>query len=225
MIDRLKGLIVHPDITFREIAREPHFLLPWLLSSALLALPMIAAVHRIGPVRLFGPMVALVEINPDLADQPVEVLYGAVTRLFEIIVVVTPFVAIPLTAVSILPMLPILRGKAGFRPLMAVTAWAALPPAMGMFVTTMMVLAVSDPTKLTLGSLTPFDLGVLIPARISPLLHNILSTVEFFSAWSVYLLLEGIAAAAGVGFRRAFLWLALPLIAFTWIVAAVLSML
>jgi hypothetical protein len=108
---------------------------------------------------------------------------------------------------------------------MAVTAWAALPPAIGMFLTVMVVLAVRDPAKLSLGSMTPFDLGVLIPARISPLLHNIASTMEFFSAWSVYLLLEGIAAAAGVSFRRAFLWLALPLIAFAWIVAAAFSML
>jgi hypothetical protein len=225
MVDRLKGLIVRPNIVFAEIAREQHFLWPWLLSSFLLALPMIAAVHRIGPVRLFGSMIALVEINPDLADQPAEVLYGAFTRLFEFLVFLVPFVTIPLTALSVKPMLPFLRGQATVRALMAVTCWAALPPAIGMCVTAVFVLAVGNPAQLTLGSLTPFDLGVLIPARISPLLHNIASTVEFFSSWSVYLLLEGIGAAAGVSFRRAFFWLALPLILFAWIVAAVLSML
>jgi hypothetical protein len=108
---------------------------------------------------------------------------------------------------------------------MVVTAWAALPPAVGMCLTGLLVLAVRDPAKLTLDSLMPFDLGMLIPAGISPLLHNIASTMEFFSAWSVYLLSEGIAAAAGLSFRRVFLSLALPLLGFCWIVAAVVTML
>src|ERR1035438_4137852 len=112
MIERLKSLIAHPETAFVAIAREPKFLLPWLLSSVLLAAPMIAAVHRIGPVRLFGSMVALVEINPDLADQPAEVLYGAVTRLFEFFVIIVPFAAIPLTAVCMIPMLSFQIGRA-----------------------------------------------------------------------------------------------------------------
>jgi hypothetical protein len=225
MVDRLKGLIVHPEATFLVIAREQQFLLPWLLASALLAAPMIAAVHRIGPVRMFGSMVALVEVNPDLADQPAEVLAGGFTRLFEAFVIIVPLVAVPLTAVCLIPMVRFLRGKSSLRPLMAVTAWAALPPAVGMCLTAAVVLVVRDPAQLSLDSLMPFDLGVLIPARISPLLHNIASTLEFFSAWSVYLLCEGIAAAAGTSFRRVFLWLAFPLLAFVWIVAAVFSML
>ena len=225
MVERLKSLVVHPHIAFAAIARDQRFLLPWLLSSVLLAVPMIAAVHRIGPVRMFGSFVALVEVNPDLADQPAEALYGAVTRIFEFFVIAVPFVAVPLTAACMIPMVKTLRGKAGFRPLMAVTAWAALPPAVGMCLIGLLVLAVRDPAKLTLDSLMPFDLGILIPARISPLLHNIASTMEFFSAWSVYLLSEGIAAAAGLSFRRVFLSLALPLLGFCWIVAAVVTML
>jgi hypothetical protein len=94
-----------------------------------------------------------------------------------------------------------------------------------MCLTGALVLAIRDPAKLSLDSLMPFDLGVLIPARISPLLHNIASTLEFFSAWSVYLLSEGIAAAAGISFRRVFLTLALPLLGFSWIFAAIASML
>jgi hypothetical protein len=230
MLERLRDLIVRPDVAFREIARRPKFLMPWLLSAFLFAFPMIAAVSRIGPVRLFGNLVALVEINPLLADQPQELLYGAMERLFDLVVILTPLVAIPLTAASILPMLPTLgarvpRPGAMFRPLLAVTAWASLPPAAGMFATMMIVLAVRDPKTLSLGSLTPLDLGILIPARWSPVLHNILSTMEFFSMWSVYLLMEGIAAAAGVSFRRTFVWLALPLIVFAWILAACLAML
>ncbi|GEM_PF-6523019 len=231
MIERIRDLIVRPELAFREIARDPKFLTPWLLSAFLLAFPMIAAVQRIGSVRLFGNVIALVEINPLLADQPQEVLYGAVEHLFDFLVIITPLLAIPLTAACILPMLPTLGTPRGtrlgtlFRPLMAVTAWATLLPAAGMCVTMMIVLAVRDPQTLSLGSLTPFDLGILVPASFSRVLHNIASTMEFFSMWSVYLLMEGIAAAAGVSFRRTFLWLALPLIVFAWIVAAVLSML
>ncbi len=224
MIDRFKSLIVHPESAFIEIAREQRFLLPWLLASLFLAAPMIAAVQRIGPVRMFGSMLALVETNPDLADQPAEVLAGALARLFEFFVILVPFAAIPLTAVAVIPMFPFLGGKAAWRPLMAVTAWAALPPAVGMCLTVAVVLAVRDPTKLSLDSLTPLNLGVLIPARVSPLLHNVASTMEFFSAWSLYLLCEGIAAATKASFRRVFFWLALPLLGFVWIVAAVFSM-
>jgi hypothetical protein len=229
MLERLRDLVVRPEVAFRDIARNPKFLAPWLLSAFLFAFPMLAAVSRIGPARLFGNIVALVEIDPLLADQPQELLFGAVERLFDVLVILTPLLAIPLTVACLLPMLPTLglpRGTrlgALFRPLMAVTAWAALPPAAGMFVTVMIVLAVRDPKTLSLGSLTPLDLGVLIPASWSPVLHNIASTMEFFSMWSVYLLMEGIAAAAGVSFRRTFVWLALPLIIFAWIVAAVLA--
>lgn len=225
MISRITGLILRPAATFAEIVREPHFLAPWLLASLLFAAPMIAAIHRIGAPRLFGSATAILQTQPDLSEQSPEAVAEAMALLFQFVIVLTPIVGIPLTAVCVIPMVRAMHGRAGFRPLLAVTAWATLLPAMGMCLTAAVVLLLRDPAKLSLDSFAPLNLGVLIPARVSPLLHNLGSTLEFFSAWSVYLLSEGIAAAAGIGVRRVFLALALPLLVLAWLIAAAAAML
>ena len=65
---------------------------------------------------------------------------------------------------------------------------------------------------------------MLVPERFA-LAHNIASTLELWSAWSVYLLSHGIAAAGGVSFRRIFLQIALPLIFVAWTLAAIMAVL
>ena len=221
MIARLTGVTIHPAATFAEIAREPTFLAPWLLASLLFAVPMIAAVQRIGPARLFSTAASLARLQPELADYPAEDLAAAIALLFQIVVVFAPVVAIPTTAVCLMPFA---RG-ASARQLIAVAAWAALPPAVGMGLTAMLVLVFRDPARLSLESLAPLNLGVLIPASFSRVAHNLAATLEFFSAWSVYLLSEGIAAATGMGLRRALLVLALPLLILAWLIAGAAAML
>ena len=217
MFDRIVGLTLHPAATFTEIARDPEFLsaclLPTLLSAVLFATPMLVAAHRAGMGRLLGGV------------QGLEDFVDAITLLFQILVILTPLIAIPLTAVCLIPMLKAMRGAAPFRPLLAVTAYATLPPAVGIFITAFVVMLLRDPAHLTLESLDPLNLGLIIPATFSSLLHNIASTIELFSAWSVILLSHGVAAASGLSFWRIFLAIAVPLILCAWALVARTAML
>jgi len=217
MFDRITGLTLHPAATFAEIVRAPRFLeaclLPTLLSTVLFALPMLFAAHRAGMVRLLGNA------------QGLEDFVDAIALLFQILVILTPLIAIPLTAVCLIPMLRAMRGAAPFRPLLAVTAYATLPPAVGIFVTAFVVMLLRAPANLTLESLDPLNLGLIIPATFSAALHNIASTIELFSAWSVVLLSHGVAAASGLSFWRIFLAISVPLILFAWTLAALAAML
>jgi hypothetical protein len=213
MIGRIAGLTLRPAATFVEIARAPEFLAAWLVSSVLFAAPMLVAAHRIGMIRLLGNAEGL----EDFAD--------AIALLFQFLVIVTPLVTIPLTAVCLIPMVKAMRGTAPLRPLLAVTAYAALPPALGICITALLVMVVRDPAKLSLESLAPLNLGLLIPAKLSGVLHNIASTIELFSAWSIVLLSHGVATASGLSFWRVFLALAVPLILFAWALALLAAML
>jgi hypothetical protein len=212
MIRRIVGLTRHPSDTFREIVREPRFLTPWLLSCAFFVTPMLVAVHRIGITRLLGNLKEL------------EGFEDSVTLLFQFLVVATPIIAIPATALCLIPMIAAMGSTAKLRPLLAVTSYATLLPAAGVCVAAFFVL-LRDPAKLSLESLAPFNLGVLVPATFNSVLHNIASTIELFSAWSVLLLSHGVAAASGLAFRRVFLALALPLILVAWVLAALAAVL
>lgn len=212
MIRRLIQLTLHPSAAFDEIVRQPDFVPPWLLTVVFFALPMLIATRRMGILRLLG--------NP----QGIEDFVDALAVLFQLMVVVVPAIGIPLTAACLIPMIKAMHGQAAFRPFLAATAYASLPPSIGICFVSFLVMIFRDPSKLTLESLAPLNLGLLVPARFGAA-HSVASTIELFSAWSVVLLSHGIAAASGLSFWRVFLALAVPLILFAWILAFLAAML
>ncbi len=219
MIQRLLGVMWEPEAAFTQIAREERFLAAWLLAVLFFAAPILVLVHRAGPMQLFGAAVKLVQNAPELAEEPPEVLADSLALLFRFFAFAVPIVAIPLTAICLLP----LAGNAKVRPLLAVTSYATLAPAIGLCLTGMIVIATRDPSRITFESLAPLNLGAIV--RGPAVLHNIASTLEVFSAWSVYLLAHGVAAAGGLPFRKVFLSLALPLIFAAWLLAALIAVL
>ncbi len=221
MIRRIGGLISRPAEEFAEIVRKPTFLAPTVLTTALVVGLLFFAVQRIGSARLFGNAAKALETQPELAGQPREIIAEALAIVVEGFALLAVPIAIPLTALSLLPLVWGLGGTAKFRPMLGAVAWAGLPPALGGFLTGAAVLILRDPAHLSFESLMPFNLGILVPGK---LVHTFAGTIEAFSLWSLVLLAYGAAAASGLSFRKCLLSIAPPVFIFIWILIAIAAM-
>jgi len=108
--------------------------------------------------------------------------------------------------------------RPGFRPTLAVAAHALLPVALAKLLLLPAVVARAPLPAADLAGLLPTSLASLLPAQSAPLVAALAASLDLFAAWSVVLLVLGMARVAGASRLRAGAVVALLWIG--WIVAA-----
>ena len=93
--------------------------------------------------------------------------------------------------------------RPAFKPTLAVAAHALLPLAVAKLLLLPAILAKAPLPAAELGGLLPSSLAALLPAHGSPLVAAAASSLDLFAAWTVVLLVLGMARVAGATRLRA----------------------
>ncbi|MDX1582036.1 MAG: Yip1 family protein [Thermoanaerobaculia bacterium] len=203
---RLFGVLVSPGATFESIARRPDWLVPlivWILVS-------IGATMVLTPRLDYEPMYrSLLERNPQLTEQEKEeqldeMLESATTgRKWGMY---APLLTVPL---MFLVMGGIFWGSLRafgaentFRESFAVSIYAFTPQLIKSIITAAIAATRTEIDPRTVNALLKSNLGAFTSPIEEPVIFAVLSSVDFFTIWTIILFAIGLSAISGFSKTR-----------------------
>ncbi len=203
-IARVPGALFSPTKTFESIARRPTWLVPLLLwtifSVAITAviLPRVdyekvirASMEKRGQTVPEERLQSIVETQKKIAPM----IYGGIA-------VVTPAIISLLVALVFWGAFKAFGWDATFKQAFGVTTHAFLPGIFASLLLLPLLLRQETVDPQNLGDLLRSNLGFLVDSS-SKMLHSLLQSIDFFSFWSLALLVIGFAAAAKISRKSA----------------------
>jgi Yip1-like protein len=197
-VGRIPGAFFSPVRTFESIARRPTWLVPLLIWTILsvvttaVLLPKIdyeqmtrEALQRRGQTVPEDRMASIVERQKKFGS-----IFGWVGGA------VTPAVLSALVAVVIWGSFKVFGYDARFSQAFGATTHAYLPGVLKGAFLLFLVARQETVNPQNLGDLLSSNLGFLVPADSSKVLHALLASFDVFALWVVVLLVIGFAAAA-----------------------------
>ncbi|MGH9541169.1 MAG: YIP1 family protein [Terriglobales bacterium] len=196
---RIFGVFYAPSATFEDIAREPHFILAWVVMIVCSFLFGYAMVHRVGPAELARQMAMSA---PNAQTMPQDQLNKAMAIDAKIAPVI--FLALPPVMVVIFSLIlaaiflaveNFLLGQAvRYKGVLGVISHAYLPSALMALAVVLILYLRADPTGVNfmapIGSKALFYVD---PSTTSPVMVKLLGQIDLFSFWIMALLALGLA--------------------------------
>lgn len=201
LLKRLTGIYFEPTNTFEDINRKP----TWLGLYFLTALIAVASVYVINTRMDYETLMRKsIEMSPASRLLTQEQIEEAVSRppnplrrFSGIVFAPAGLMVSYLTVAGLFLLLFTLMGASlSYRKSLAVTIWAMAPPAIIVTLLGILLMYVKDPATL---EIVPADnvasnLGLLAPSSEHPVIHGILSSIDVFSFWTIFLLAAGYGA-------------------------------
>lgn len=204
-VARLGNIFMEPSRTLADVANRPTWVVPLIVSLLVGFIPYViqpnrvdrearvrAAVERMAKFTSQDPK----KLEETMLAQP-ETFYA---KYQTILIGIPAGVAGILAVAGILLLAFLLMGsQITFKRSLAAWCWSTLPPSILGSLLAIVFLYAKDPADLN-----PLDpranvishLGFLVGEKSQPVLHSLLSSVDVFSFWSIYLLGVGYAAAS-----------------------------
>jgi hypothetical protein len=206
---RVIGALISPDKTFRSIAERPTWVVPLLLLVALSLGVGLVMQQRVNQAELIKYQME--KMGMDLGKEQLEKIESeaenqsstkqALGMVFGGIVAVGIYF---LLAALFLVTLRLVGSEIDFFRSLAVTAHALLPQAVAALLNIPLALSRSEisPEEMMSGGVLTSSLRPLAPEE-SPVLASLLGSLDFFTIWSVVLLILGFRTVARVPTRTA----------------------
>lgn len=204
-LKRMVGVLVAPGDTFRKIAERP----TWAVALVVLILLGVAvaavASQKIDVDAERDLIRQQIEerqgLRGDELESQVETIVGinAKVRPFTPLIVVVVGTAIYLLiAVIFMVGARLAGGEIDFRQSFSTTLHGMVPQGVAALITLPIILSREsiDPEAAQRGSFLPSNLGVLAPEDASTLVQSLLSSLDFFTLWSIVLLVIGYSVVA-----------------------------
>ncbi len=199
-VARIFGVFYAPVATFEDIAREPHFILAWVVLIVCSILMGYTLVHRVGPAELARQMVAAGGAR--MQSLPADQMQRAValdTKIAPIIFQALPpvFVIIftlVLAAIFLAVENFLLGQSVRYKGVLGVVAHAYLPNALMALLVVLILFLRADPTGVNFQA--PIGSNALFyadPSTTSPVMSKLLSQIDLFGFWIMALLALGLA--------------------------------
>ncbi len=193
---RLIGVFVSPARTFASIAAKPTWLLPVAISAGL-SLPVSELIlsktdwHAVVSAQIAKSGRTLSEAQIDQAVEQAR----RISWVWDIIAVGAPVILTLVIAAVFWGACQAFGWEVRFPQSLGVTAHAFLPGVLYSFGLTAAVWnrPTVDPQKI--GDVLPSNLGYFV-GGLDPVTHGLLASIDFFSLWSMALLVLGLSAAA-----------------------------
>ena len=210
LLQRLTGILFEPRSTFEDVDRRPS----WIPIYALLALSVMASTYVL-TIRLDYETYTrkALELNPfsrNLSEEQIESIIsrpqGPIQKLAPIFVAPIGVLMGYLAIAGVFLLFFILMGSSiSYRKSLAVTIWAMAPPAIIVALLSAFLMFMKDPELLELNPAANVvsNLGLLISAKEHPALSSLLTSVDVFSFWTIFLLSIGFATISKLPTRTA----------------------
>lgn len=208
---RLIGVLVDPAKTFRALRERPTWLVALLVLLVLTSVVGYLVVERIDPAAQETAMRDAFEergMRGEELDRQVETAMSFNRRLapfFPVIGVFFSLLAYLIIAGVFLLGARLLGGTIGFKRSLATSLHASIPQAVGALLAIPIVLGreTIDPEVAQSGNFLPSSLAVLAPEDAHWAVEALLGSIDFFSLWTLVLLVVGYRIVAGLSQKAA----------------------
>jgi hypothetical protein len=201
--ERLIGTFFEPEKTFQDVNRKGAWLGVFLLVAILMSGALFAAATRVDQETY---MRASLQQNPMTKNMPEEQVQKIVEQssprqryigpAFTPVGMIIAYLAL---AGVFLLVFVIMGVSLTFKKSLAVTIWAMAPPTIVVTILGIIFIFVKDPDTLELFDVTKnvaSNLGVLVAKKEQPVLHSLLSSIDLFSFWTIFLLAVGFSTVS-----------------------------
>jgi hypothetical protein len=198
-LERLTGVLMSPDETFRDIARRPNVLLPL---AVLFVVSLLSAVLIIPRIDFEATVRDQMERNPRAASMSPSDMDRAVrfgTAFGKAIGYSSPVLAIAIWAViagALLIAFRMFGGEGTYKQAFSVTLYAWLPLLIKSIITTVVAFTKSSIDATQMATLVTSNPAFLIDMKDHPVAFSFLSSIDLFVIWSLVLFVIGFSYVA-----------------------------
>jgi len=221
---RLIGIFVSPTEAFTDIVNRPS--LAWLAPLVLLTIFAVVSaglvIRRVGMEQIVRSQLAqsrmAQNLTPEQLEQAVE--RGVTIGKYQahIAPLLFPFIGLLVIAgVFALMTNFVLGSEVKYGTLMSVTAYGMMP-GLVLAILNIITMHLKDPADIDIRNIVASNLGPLVSAESSKVLHRLASSIDIFSFWQIALMALGIATAARFSFGKGLVVVAVPWL--VWVLAA-----
>jgi len=200
-VQRLGGVFFEPQKTFEDINRKPSWLGIFLIVCALALASMYVLQTRMDHETYMRKALRMSSFTRNLPEEQIQKIVtqpqGAFQRYSQwVFAPVGVLVAYLITAGVFLLVFVLLGAAITFKKSLAISVWGMAPPGIIMTLLGILFMYVKDPETLDLnpaGNIAS-NLGMLVSSKEHPAISSLLSSLDLFSFWTIFLLATGYVA-------------------------------
>ncbi|HEX2832175.1 MAG TPA: Yip1 family protein [Thermoanaerobaculia bacterium] len=192
---RLAGVLFAPAETFQDIARKPDFVLPLVL---ILVLQIIGAV-TMAPKIDFGAMtrMQMEQSGRKMTEADMERAEKMGAAFGKVMFYTSPIWAIAIIVIIAAILMLAFRlfgGDNNFMQSFSVTLYSWIPMALLGLVSMIVILSRESIDPMQMATLVKSNPAFLVDMKTNPVLFSLLTSIDLFTIWTLFLLSTGFAA-------------------------------
>ncbi len=200
---RLIGVYTEPQRTFEDIGRRGGWLGMFLILAVLGCSSMYILQTRMDRETYMRKGIQASPFARNLTEEQIKAAIdrpqGAVARnLVYVMIPIGQLIAFVAIAAVFLLIFVIMGGALNFKKSLAVTLWGMAPPGIVLGLLGILFMYIKDPETLELDTSANVvsNLGPLVSQKEHPAIASLLSSIDIFSFWTIFLLAVGFSAAS-----------------------------
>jgi hypothetical protein len=200
---RLAGVYIEPQKTFEDIGRKGGWLGIFLIMAVLGCASIYILQTRIDHETYIRKGLQANPITKNFSEEQIKAAIerpqGPIERnLVYVMIPIGQLIVFLLISAVFLMIFVIMGGALNFKKSMAVTLWGMAPPGIVAGLLGILFMYIKDPDTLDVDTSANVvsNLGLLVSQKEHPALASLLSSIDIFSFWMIFLLSVGFAAAS-----------------------------
>ena len=198
---RLIGVYFEPRKTYEDISHKPSWIGIWIIASILAIGMNYVLTTRVDHETLIRKSLAMNPMTKNLSEEQIQAIVaqpqGAVSRYSQMMLapVVVLLVYILIAAVFLL-LFVLMGANITFKKSLAASVWGMGPPGIINGIFAIIVMCVKDPVDIEVNPVANVasNLGLLVVEKEHPVINSLLSSIDVFSFWTIFLLSLSFAA-------------------------------
>ncbi len=204
-VQRLTGVYFSPQKTFDDIGRRGGWIGMFLIAAVLACGSYYVLRSRMDPETFMRKSLQASPFTRSLSEEQIKVALeraqnqGPVQRsLAYVFIPIVVLVTYVIVAAAFLLVFVIMGGALNFKKSLAMTVWGMGPPGIVAVLLSVLFMYVKDPDTLEINAPDNVvsNLGLLVSQQEHPAIASLLSSIDIFSFWTIFLLGLGFAAAS-----------------------------
>lgn len=201
---RLIGVYFEPRKTYDDISRKPSWLGIWIIASILAIGMNYVLTTRVDHETLMRKSLAMNPMTKNLPEEQIQTIVsqpqGAFARYSQMIFAPVGVLLVYILIAAVFLLLFVLMGaNISFKKSLAATFWGMGPPGIIGGIFAIIVMYLKDPVDVEVNPVANVvsNFGLLVAEKEHPVLNSLLSSIDVFSAWTIFLLSLSFAALSG----------------------------
>ncbi len=204
-VQRMTGIYFEPKKTFEDVHRKGSWLGMFIIVSVLVMTTSYLIISRIDPQTLMRKGLEQSPFTRNMSEEQIQrILSQPVSPIrFYLQVALAPagvMIAYLIVSGVLLLIFVLMGASLTYKKSLAITVWGMGPPAIVVFLLSIIFILVKEPDSLDLNATNNVvsNLGVAVGDKEHPVLHSLLSSLDVFSFWTIFLLATGFSAAPSI---------------------------